>query len=111
MSFADITDGLSNTLMVGEKHVPEGRFGVGWLDSSIYNGNYTPPTCRSAGPDAPLAKTRTEISCVFGSYHPSVCQFTFCDGSVHGLSPTIDLDVLGRLACRNDGEPVGNYEP
>ena len=95
--------------MVGEKHVPQGRFGIGWLDSSIYNGNYTPPTCRSAGPDAPLATTLTEPSCVFGSYHRGICQFVFCDGSVHALPVTIDLEVLGNLACRNDGNPIGEY--
>ena len=53
--------------------MPLGRFGIGWLDSSIYNGNYTPPTCRAAGPDSPLATSPTfdEVGklTVFGSYH------------------------------------------
>ena len=99
--------------MAGEKHVPIGRFGVGWLDSSIYNGNFLPPTCRAAGPDAPLATSLTfdehGKSSVFGSYHPGICQFVFCDGSVHGLPININLEILGRLASRNDGEPIGDY--
>jgi len=99
--------------MAGEKHVPLGRFGIGWLDSSIYNGNYTPPTCRAAGPDSPLAPSaiydEAEKLTVFGSYHPSFCQFVFCDGSVHLLPVTIDLKVLGRLACRNDRQPIPDY--
>ena len=49
LRFADITDGLSHTLLVGEKHVNLGQFGTGWLDSSIYNGQYFAPTGRAAG--------------------------------------------------------------
>src|SRR5262249_22226167 len=36
--FLSFTDGLSNTLLVGEKHVPLGKEGVGWWDCSLYNG-------------------------------------------------------------------------
>ena len=46
---------------------------------------------------------------VFGSYHPGICQFAFCDGSVHALPVTINLVTLGRLAARNDGEPIPEY--
>jgi uncharacterized protein DUF1559 len=99
--------------MAGEKHVPLGRFGIGWLDSSIYNGNYTPPTCRAAGPDAPLAASIDwyveDMPAIFGSYHPGICQFVFCDGSVHPLPMNINLHTLGRLASRNDGEAIGEY--
>jgi prepilin-type processing-associated H-X9-DG protein len=111
--FTAITDGLSNTLMVGEKHVARGLFGHGWLDSSLYNGNYTVSSTRAAGPDCPLARSQTahEIgtSWVFGSYHPGLCQFVFCDGSVHALPVGIDTEVLGRLAARADGQPVGDF--
>jgi hypothetical protein len=31
---------------------------------------------------------------------------TFGDGSVRGISFDIDTDVLFRIGCRNDGEPV-----
>jgi hypothetical protein len=93
--------------------VPLGRFGVGWLDSSIYNGNYTPPTCRAAGPDAPLAASITyyekSMPAVFGSYHPGICQFVFCDGSVHPLPVTTSPHTLGLLACRNDGRAIPDY--
>jgi hypothetical protein len=29
-----------------------------------------------------------------------------CDGSVHFLSDTMTLDILGRLAARDDGQVV-----
>jgi hypothetical protein len=99
--------------MVGEKHVPLGRFGVGWLDSSLYNGNYFVSSTRAAGPDAPLEQSLTAHedykSWRFGSYHPGICQFVFCDGSVHALPLSIDPRVLGLLACRDDGQPIPGY--
>jgi hypothetical protein len=108
--FADITDGLSNTLLVGEKHAQLNHFGEGPLDSSAYNGDYYLSHARPAGPDFPLAQTMTELSPVFGSYHTTVVQFGFCDGSVQQLRRTIDPTILGLLASRNDGQVIpGNY--
>src|SRR5262249_12127148 len=37
--FAKITDGLSNTLMVGEKHVPPFALGLWPLDCAVYDGH------------------------------------------------------------------------
>jgi hypothetical protein len=107
--FAQITDGLSNTLLAGEKHVPLGTFGVGWLDSSTYNGDY--PTCstRCAGPGYELATSPRDTGWRFGSYHPSVCQFVLADGSVRIIPVTTSSRTLGRLAGISDGEPVPDY--
>jgi len=104
--FEDITDGLSNTLMVGEKHVPLGYFGQGWLDNSTYNGDYPQCFSRAAGPKFPLAQSPSEMSWSFGSYHTGVVQFAFADGSVRPLPLSIDLKILGLLASRNDGQPI-----
>jgi hypothetical protein len=107
--FAQISDGLSNTLLVGEKHVQLKHFGEGPLDNSAYNGEYFLSHSRPAGPDYPLAQTRNETRPVFGSYHTAVVQFGFCDGSVRGLPRTIDPKVLGLLAVRDDGQPIPDY--
>ena len=107
--FADILDGLSNTIVVGEKHVPLGKFGVGWWDCSMYNGDYYVCSSRAAGPEYPLAKTMTELSWAFGSYHPDIVQFAFGDGHVRSINVNIDPHTLGLLANRNDGEPVPDY--
>jgi hypothetical protein len=109
VKFNDITDGLSNTLLVGEKHVPQGHFREGPLDNSFYNGDYYLSHSRPAGPDFPLAQTRTEISPVFGSYHTAVVQFGFCDGSVRPLFRSISPVTLGLLASINDGQPIPDY--
>jgi prepilin-type processing-associated H-X9-DG protein len=104
--FEEITDGLSNTFLVGEKHVPLNHFGEGWLDSSTYNGDYPQVFCRAAGPNWPLAQTLRELSWSFGSYHPGLVQFAFCDGSVHALPVTTDPKILALLASRNDGQII-----
>jgi prepilin-type processing-associated H-X9-DG protein len=109
VKFADITDGLSNTLLVGEKHVPLGYFGQGPLDNSEYNGDYFLSHARPAGVDYPLAQTLTEITPLFGSYHTAVVQFCFCDGHVEGLVRSISPQTLGLLATINDGEPIPDY--
>jgi prepilin-type N-terminal cleavage/methylation domain-containing protein len=116
----DVTDGTSNTLMVGEKHVPLNMFGrlkVG--DGSIYNGIWTTYSGRVAGPDDPLASGPNDLTPSvqipnsdavfarrFGSWHTGVCQFTMADGSVRAIRTTIDGANLRRLAVRNDGEVI-----
>ena len=46
----------------------------------------------------------------FGSWHPGVCQFVFCDGSVRAVRNTVDDPTLTRLAQRADGLVItGDY--
>jgi hypothetical protein len=42
----------------------------------------------------------------FGSAHTGTCNFVLGDGSVHGISATIDPEHLGWLGCVNDGKAV-----
>jgi prepilin-type N-terminal cleavage/methylation domain-containing protein len=116
-SIASITDGTSNTFLVGEKHVPQGMFGRAKVgDSSTYNGVWTTYSGRVAGIEDPVARSPNDVTPStggnawyarkFGSYHPGICQFVFCDGSVRPISVTIDPDNLRRLAVRNDGEVI-----
>jgi hypothetical protein len=106
-----IRDGLSNTLLVGEKHVPYGKFGQGWFDNSLYNGDTYFSSTRAGGLEFPLARSVKEDRWCFGSYHPQLCQFAFGDGSVHVLSSSINPRTLGLLANRNDGQvvPIDGY--
>ncbi len=107
--FAAITDGLSNTLLVGDKHVPPNLLRKGELDNSAYNGDYFLSHARPAGTDYPLAQSFNEMRPVFGSYHTGVVQFGFCDGSVRALPQSIDPNTLGLMACRDDGQPIPDY--
>jgi hypothetical protein len=107
--------------LAGEKHVPQGMFGRAKVgDGSIYNGVWTTYSGRCAGPDDPLAKGPNDVSPStrgdafyarrFGSWHPQVCQFVFCDGRVQAIRTSIDPVNLRRLAVRNDGEPIAPYD-
>jgi hypothetical protein len=107
--FDMVLDGLSNTLLVGEKHVPRGTFGQGYLDNSTYNGDYPQCYTRAAGVNIPLAQSTTELTWRFGSYHMGVVQFNFCDGSVRPLRSDTDPQTLALLANREDGQTVTDY--
>jgi hypothetical protein len=107
--FADIKDGLSATLLVGEKHVPRGSEGIHPWDCGLYDGHNPVCNTRAAGPGFPIAVSADDPGWKFGSHHPGVCQFVFCDGSVHTLVKSIDPFVLGLLAQRNDGRAIPDY--
>ena len=104
LTFAHVTDGLSQTLFIGEKHVQLGTFGRA-PDTSIYNGDHA-GSFRKAGIGASLARAPTVAGSVFGGYHPGICQFVLGDGSVRALNVSIDATNLGRLASRDDGEVI-----
>ena len=109
LAFKDILDGLSNTLLAGEKHVPVGGFGAGWLDCSLYDGDNPTGSTRSGGPKYPLAQSPRDTGWRFGSYHPQVCQFCFADGAVRPLPVTISPVTLGLLADRGDGQAIPDW--
>jgi prepilin-type N-terminal cleavage/methylation domain-containing protein len=110
--FGSITDELSNTIFIGEKHVPAGKFGLESNgDGSIYNGDPSNGNAaRIAGPNNRLAQApRDGFNTQFGSYHTGVCQFVLGDGSVRAISNTVAGETLRRLAVRNDGLPVPDF--
>ena len=109
LSFTNITDGLSHTIFIGEKHVQSGQFGQ-VNDSSIYNGD-NGGSMRKAGVGALLARgPQSASSNIFGSWHPGTCQFVMGDGSVKALPVSIDGTNLGYLANREDGQVIsGSY--
>ena len=105
---AQVTDGMSNTLFLGDKHVPLGHRGMGGWDCSIYNGG-TYSAVRSAGILYPLADSVRNLGWKFGSSHPHVCQFVFGDGSVRTLATSIDPNILENLANISDGQAVSPF--
>jgi hypothetical protein len=107
--FGEITDGQSNTFLVGEKHVPLDHFGEHPWDCGLFDGHNPVCNTRAAGPGFPLAASIRDLGWKFGSYHPALCQFALCDGSVRPLFIQTDTVTLGRLAQRNDGQPVPDY--
>ncbi len=110
-TFSDVPDGMSNTIFMGEKHVPPDKFGQ-WSarDTSTYDNDELEVTGRIAGPGYSLVLDPMESSTTspfrFGSDHASICHFVLGDGSVRGLSTSIDTTILGYLSCRNDGNVI-----
>jgi prepilin-type N-terminal cleavage/methylation domain-containing protein len=117
-----ITDGTSNTFLIGEKHVRNGFFGLVLQsngsstqigDGSIYNGERASTVGRQCGNTRQLVidinlGSGTGVNSL-GSYHTGICQFVFCDGSVKAVSVGLSGDVLGLLTARDDGTPIPNY--
>jgi len=117
LDFEDITDGLSKTLLIGEKSVhPEHQGVTSWGDGTFWSGDSHPPTVRVAGPAYPLALSDTDATVLpdgcqmpFGGPHPTgICEFVLCDGSVKALSPSVNTTALGYLANRRDGKILPN---
>jgi hypothetical protein len=109
--FGDITDGTSNTVMIGEKHIQLGMINNPIQDGLIYSGGETQTYSRRAGPSNPLAINNTvAINNQFGSWHTGICPFVFADGSVRGLKTSVAGTTLGLLANRNDGQVISNTD-
>jgi hypothetical protein len=107
--FAEITDGLSNTILAGEKHVPAGTFGQGNKDASTYNGDNLVSCTRCGGNGVGLAQSLNDPGWKFGSYHTAAVQFVMGDGRVIGLPRSISPDTLGLLLDIDDGLVIPDY--
>lgn len=120
--FAEITDGLSNTLLVGERPAST-DFQYGWWYAGIgqrFTGsgdmilgvqevNLLPVKPKTCGPGAyPYGPGRISNPCDmfhFWSLHPSGANFLFVDGSVHFLPYSV-RPILPALASRAGAETV-----
>jgi hypothetical protein len=109
--FGEITDGLSNTIMAGEKHVQQGRFGQASAgDGPAYNGDKG-YSFRALGPGRTIVRNPNSGGAGnFGSYHTEICNFVLGDGSVRGIRASLDATTLGRLANMRDGLVIQNLD-
>jgi prepilin-type processing-associated H-X9-DG protein len=107
---AEITDGLSNTFLLGEKHLNPADVGTFPGDFCIYNsatGAGWQTTGRKAGTGFPLALNFTDpLAGQFGSRHSGVVLFAFADGHVVPERTSIPGTTLALLAGMNDGQSV-----
>jgi len=129
---ADVTDGTSNTMIIGERvggpdiyfkgmPVPRNLPGIGtalhdanggtwgdfcngdhWVSGSLYDWGNNPMNLLSEGPCG--------INCSsvrgrgFYAFHPGGAQFLLTDGSVRFVSQTVDAFVLASMITRGKGE-------
>ena len=101
--FADITDGTSNTMMVGER---TSDFGFSTWVGSVAEGEEA--IARILGiADHPPNDDHGHLD-DFSSRHPGGANFLYCDGSVHFIPEVIDLTNYRALATRSGGEVISN---
>ena len=101
-----VTDGASNTYLVGEKYLPVEKYETGddaGDNENMYNG-FNDDTCRAAF-YAPLRDEARVANNQFGSAHPGDWNMAFVDGSVREISYDVYLQVHRNLASR-DGEEI-----
>jgi prepilin-type N-terminal cleavage/methylation domain-containing protein len=129
-----IPDGLSKTYLIGEKALQPQSYIPSLLatrcyadDQSMYQG-YDDDTIRWTGASSSLPTAAANAAyqpvhddnkftstgapnpdtgdSIFGGPHSSGCFFVMCDGSVHGISFTVDPIVHWELGNRKDGYSV-----
>jgi len=113
ISSKNVYDGMSNTFLVGEMHVPMGKLKQSPEDAFIFNGDNLYNFARIGGPAVPIAKDPRAMGndlVRWGSWHTGSCQFVLADGSVRAINSSIDTDTLGRLCNRNDGLEISDFE-
>lgn len=104
---SSITDGTSQTMMVGERGLPIGMV-WGWLICGGTECDQYISTELGLSPGGDLQCTQG-VTERFWSWHSGGCQFLFADGRVQMLSYSIDYATFTRLSTRSGSEVVGNY--
>ena len=122
VTMASLTDGTSNTVMLGEKRMKLDKFGVSYDDNEAYVSpgwdseierravrDLDRPTT-DRGPSRDIRVTDPAIFTdpnsglsQFGSSHPSGCNVALADGSVRHVRFNPDPETFRRLCVRNDG--------
>jgi prepilin-type N-terminal cleavage/methylation domain-containing protein len=112
---AEVTDGTSNTYLVGKKHLRRDHYTNGQDqgdNESLYSGDDRDLIRFTGTSNIPTLKPLSDAfvagqeGLVFGSAHASGFQVALCDGSVRLIAYEVDHDVHGRLGNRRDGQPV-----
>lgn len=127
--FADIIDGTSNTLMLGEsqfdlKFVKDGNAMDFWIVGSPQtdpcrcdSGNGGTEFTEAVGSTYERMNLRKQnpaatgylMELSFGGYHPGGAMFCLSDGSVRFIAETVDLQTYRALGSRDGGETLGDY--
>jgi prepilin-type N-terminal cleavage/methylation domain-containing protein/prepilin-type processing-associated H-X9-DG protein len=115
----DISDGMSNTYLAGEKYLNPDHYytGLSWGDSGSWPQGFDWDNVRKGSTLYPIYRDRPgfgggfDTEWCFGSAHRSGCNFVFCDGSVrsinHDLCSTLDgKELHRRLANRKDKKVI-----
>ena len=112
---ADITDGASNTLLIGEKYInpdyyfngTDGGDDAGWASGYDYDVDrwvVVNNVAQRPIQDTPGVGGGLDLN--FGGAHANSLNMAFCDGAVQGINYSVDSEVWHCLGNREDGLPV-----
>jgi type II secretory pathway pseudopilin PulG len=125
VGFAEILDGLSNTLIVGEVIIGQGSDlrGFSWwgdasgfstflapnspLPDRIYSASY----CKNTPPNPPCDVSTSTYPTMFASRsrHPGGVQVSLSDGSTRFVSETIDISIWRALSTIQGSEVISDF--
>ena len=137
VKIANVTDGTSNTILVGENAAPGSKvwalgqgkgplcdvcgpnmaMGPAWNDWQWSVGSdlrgRAPGTWKNGFGANADASGNCAINCTnydnYYSFHTGGAQILLVDGSVRFVSQNVDLETLARLVHVNDGQVLGEF--
>lgn len=109
---SQVTDGTSNTLMLGEiswTNTVTGTRYRSWLRGRTMNDDHDVTGAKNVvnAINTPGVGTFNDIA--MGSQHPGGANFALGDGSVRFIRDTIPLGTFRSLASRDGGETIDDY--
>ncbi|MBI1313859.1 DUF1559 domain-containing protein [bacterium] len=103
IGFRDLTDGTSNTILIGERGIPE-ALNIGWMLCGSTQDAFI-DTSVGLAPGKPDGSHNDH----FWSWHHGGAYFLFADGHSRFLSETTDYATIKALSTRNGNEDVGEF--
>ncbi len=115
ISMRNVSDGTTNTYLIGEKHViqPDYETGLDGGDNETWCTGFNndinriteeTPTRDAAEPESSNTRWHNLNAKRFGSAHATIWNVAFCDASVKPLSYDVELLVHQSLSTRAGGE-------
>jgi prepilin-type N-terminal cleavage/methylation domain-containing protein/prepilin-type processing-associated H-X9-DG protein len=111
----DVSDGLSNTLFIGERHTKtHGTRGPFWANTfNLYSMGASWPYSITLQPDYDACQAKINANyCKYGwgSLHTGGgINFLFGDGHVQAVMPSIDMNVFMALSSIAGGEAITDF--
>ncbi len=102
VNMADITDGTSTTILMGESIYP---YGVWSQATSCCVRTNVDRTINK-----PISLNGVNYWTYWASKHPGQVNFAYCDGTVRTVTSQINKITLNKLMTRNGGETISSDE-
>jgi prepilin-type N-terminal cleavage/methylation domain-containing protein len=119
LRLGDLTDGSSQTMLVGEKAIDREAMNAGswyWDEPVVVGGAGGSARCGDSiytdGPLRELVGGGSYTGCGggnWGSPHVGSARFLLADGSVRSIGESIDKDLMQRLMRPQDGRPTDDF--